>query len=147
MSSANFFLLQGILCFQACWHTAFSTQVPTLYSKSAFEMKALLTGMRLEGDQIVIFIKNGFWWESLRFLVYGGLCHAPLVFNWLRLAARMFPKVPEYSDSKSFSFIILSSTQQCAGHNRASCSKSDPRSNMFCTGKSDNSETDTEVKP
>ena len=93
MSSANFFLLQGILCFQACWLTAFSTQVPTLYSKSAFEMKALLTGMRLEGDQIVIFIKNGLRWESLRFLVYGGLCHAPLVFNWLRLAARMFPKV------------------------------------------------------
>ena len=91
--------------------------------------------------------KNGFRWESLRFLVYGGLCHAPLVFNWLRLAARMFPKVPEYSDSKSFSFIILSSTLQCAGHNRASCSKSDPRSNMFCTGKLDNSETDTEVKP
>lgn len=56
-------------------------------------------------------------------------------------------KGAEYSDSKSFSFIILSSTQQCAGHNRASCSKSDPRSNMFCTGKSDNSETDTEVKP
>ena len=25
--------------------------------------------------------------------MYGGLCHAPLVFNWLRLAARMFPKV------------------------------------------------------
>ena len=89
----TFSLLQGILCFQACWLTAFSTQVPTLYSKSAFEMKALLTGMRLEGDQVVIFLKNGFWWESLRFLVYGGLCHAPLVFNWLRLAARMFPKV------------------------------------------------------
>ena len=56
-------------------------------------------------------------------------------------------KGAEYSDSKSFSFIILSSTPRCAGHNRASCSKSDPRSNMFCTGKSDNSETDTEVKP
>ena len=27
-----------------------------------------------------------------RFLIYGGLFHAPLVFNWLRLAARLFPK-------------------------------------------------------
>ena len=27
-----------------------------------------------------------------RFCVYGGLFHAPLVFNWLRLAARLFPK-------------------------------------------------------
>ena len=24
--------------------------------------------------------------------MYGGLFHAPLVFNWLRLAARLFPK-------------------------------------------------------
>ena len=27
-----------------------------------------------------------------RFCIYGGLFHAPLVFNWLRLAARLFPK-------------------------------------------------------
>ena len=27
-----------------------------------------------------------------RFMIYGGLIHAPLVFNWLRLAARLFPK-------------------------------------------------------
>jgi hypothetical protein len=27
-----------------------------------------------------------------RFLIYGGLVHAPLVFSWLRLAARLFPK-------------------------------------------------------
>jgi len=32
------------------------------------------------------------WQEVGRFLVYGGLCHAPLVYNWLRLAARLFPK-------------------------------------------------------
>jgi len=32
------------------------------------------------------------WHEVGRFLIYGGLCHAPLVFNWLRLAARLFPK-------------------------------------------------------
>jgi len=32
------------------------------------------------------------WQEVGRFLIYGGLCHAPLVFNWLRLAARLFPK-------------------------------------------------------
>ena len=25
-------------------------------------------------------------------MIYGGLIHAPLVFNWLRLAARLFPK-------------------------------------------------------
>ena len=28
----------------------------------------------------------------LRFWIYGGLCHAPLVYNWLKLAARLFPK-------------------------------------------------------
>ena len=27
-----------------------------------------------------------------RFLIYGGLVHAPLVYNWLRFAARLFPK-------------------------------------------------------
>jgi len=32
------------------------------------------------------------WKEVTRFCVYGGLFHAPLVFNWLRLAARLFPK-------------------------------------------------------
>eukprot|EP00092_Neocalanus_flemingeri_P011215 GFUD01012081.1.p1 GENE.GFUD01012081.1~~GFUD01012081.1.p1 ORF type:complete len:209 (-),score=43.88 GFUD01012081.1:119-709(-) len=32
------------------------------------------------------------WKEVSRFLIYGGLFHAPLVFNWLRLAARLFPK-------------------------------------------------------
>ena len=25
-------------------------------------------------------------------MIYGGLFHAPLVYNWLRLAARLFPK-------------------------------------------------------
>ena len=29
---------------------------------------------------------------SSRFMIYGGLFHAPLVYNWLRLAARLFPK-------------------------------------------------------
>ena len=34
---------KGIVCIQACWLTAFSgTQVPRLYSKDAFETKALL---------------------------------------------------------------------------------------------------------
>merc|ERR1712243_530804 len=32
------------------------------------------------------------WSEVSRFCFYGGLFHAPLVFNWLRLAARLFPK-------------------------------------------------------
>lgn len=32
------------------------------------------------------------WREVSRFCIYGGLFHAPLVFNWLRLAARLFPK-------------------------------------------------------
>jgi len=32
------------------------------------------------------------WKEVTRFMVYGGCFHAPLVFNWLRLAARLFPK-------------------------------------------------------
>jgi len=32
------------------------------------------------------------WHEVGRFFIYGGLCHAPLVYNWLRLAARLFPK-------------------------------------------------------
>ena len=32
------------------------------------------------------------WHEVGRLLIYGGFCHAPLVFNWLRLAARLFPK-------------------------------------------------------
>lgn len=32
------------------------------------------------------------WKEVTRFMIYGGLIHAPLVFNWLRLAARLFPK-------------------------------------------------------
>ena len=32
------------------------------------------------------------WKEVSRFLLYGGLVHAPLVFHWLRLAARLFPK-------------------------------------------------------
>ena len=30
--------------------------------------------------------------HNCRFLVYGGLVHAPLVYNWLRFAARVFPK-------------------------------------------------------
>jgi len=32
------------------------------------------------------------WAETSRFLIYGGLFHAPLVFNWLRIAARLFPR-------------------------------------------------------
>jgi len=32
------------------------------------------------------------WQEVSRFLIYGGLVHAPLVYNWLRLASRLFPK-------------------------------------------------------
>jgi len=32
------------------------------------------------------------WKEVSRFWVYGALFHAPLVFNWLRLAGRLFPK-------------------------------------------------------
>jgi len=32
------------------------------------------------------------WREVSRFMIYGGLFHAPLVYNWLRLAARLFPK-------------------------------------------------------
>ncbi|XP_023328780.1 mpv17-like protein isoform X2 [Eurytemora carolleeae] len=32
------------------------------------------------------------WNEASRFLIYGGLMHAPLVYNWLRLASRLFPK-------------------------------------------------------
>jgi len=32
------------------------------------------------------------WKEVSRYLIYGGLCHAPLVYNWLKFAARMFPK-------------------------------------------------------
>jgi len=32
------------------------------------------------------------WKEVSRFWIYGGLCHAPLVYNWLKLAARLFPK-------------------------------------------------------
>jgi len=32
------------------------------------------------------------WNEVSRFLVYGGFFHAPLVYNWLRLAGRLFPK-------------------------------------------------------
>lgn len=30
--------------------------------------------------------------EVFRFAIYGGLFHAPLVYSWLGLAARMFPK-------------------------------------------------------
>ena len=29
---------------------------------------------------------------TFRYMIYGGLFHAPLVYNWLRLAARLFPK-------------------------------------------------------
>jgi len=32
------------------------------------------------------------WKEVSRFWIYGGLCHAPLVYNWLKLAATLFPK-------------------------------------------------------
>jgi len=32
------------------------------------------------------------WKEVSRFWIYGGLFHAPLVYNWLRLAAKLFPK-------------------------------------------------------
>jgi len=32
------------------------------------------------------------WREVSRYMIYGGLFHAPLVYNWLRLAARLFPK-------------------------------------------------------
>ena len=109
-------------------------------------MKALLTGMRLEGDQVVIFLKKR---------VLMGISQVPCVWRSLscssciQLAAagcKNVSKGAEYSDSNHY-FINLSSTRQCAGHNRASCSQSDPRSNMFCTGESDNSETETEVKP
>lgn len=32
------------------------------------------------------------WKEVSRFMIYGCFFHAPLVYNWLRLAARLFPK-------------------------------------------------------
>eukprot|EP00088_Acartia_fossae_P010423 TRINITY_DN15191_c0_g3_i1.p1 TRINITY_DN15191_c0_g3~~TRINITY_DN15191_c0_g3_i1.p1 ORF type:complete len:192 (-),score=20.36 TRINITY_DN15191_c0_g3_i1:158-733(-) len=32
------------------------------------------------------------WKEVTRFCVYGGLIHAPLVYNWLKFAAHLFPK-------------------------------------------------------
>ena len=32
------------------------------------------------------------FFQQLRFWIYGGLFHAPLVYNWLRLAAKLFPK-------------------------------------------------------
>jgi len=32
------------------------------------------------------------WKEVSRFWIYGGLFHAPLVYSWLKLAARLFPK-------------------------------------------------------
>ena len=36
-------------------------------------------------------------------MIYGGLCHAPLVFNWLNLAARLFPKdTPSHLLAKVF---------------------------------------------
>merc|ERR1712080_413516 len=31
------------------------------------------------------------WKEVSRFAVYGGLVHAPLVYNWINLATRLFP--------------------------------------------------------
>ena len=38
-----------------------------------------------------------------RFCIYGGLFHAPLVLNWLRLAARLFPKdTPSHLLAKVF---------------------------------------------
>ena len=112
------FLLQGILCFQACWHTASSTQVPTLYSKSAFEMKALLTGMRLEGDQVVIFLKKR---------VLMGISQVPCVWRSLscssciQLAAagcKNVSKGAESSDSKSFlpSWVQPDNVQDTIGH-------------------------------
>lgn len=36
-------------------------------------------------------IKRVDWKEVSRFTLYGGLFHAPLVFNWLKLANRLFP--------------------------------------------------------
>jgi len=43
------------------------------------------------------------WREVSRFCIYGGLFHAPLVFNWLRLAARLFPKdTPSHLLAKVF---------------------------------------------
>ena len=39
----------------------------------------------------------------VRLMIYGGLCHAPLVFNWLNLAARLFPKdTPSHLLAKVF---------------------------------------------
>jgi len=36
---------------------------------------------------------NGIDWKEVsRYMIYGGLFHAPLVYNWLRLAARLFPQ-------------------------------------------------------
>ena len=32
------------------------------------------------------------FWLWSRFMIYGCFFHAPLVYNWLRLAARLFPK-------------------------------------------------------
>ena len=32
------------------------------------------------------------WKEVSRFSIYGGLCHATLVYSWLKLVARLFPR-------------------------------------------------------
>ena len=35
--------------------------------------------------------ENVDWAEAARFLVYGGICHAPIVHGWLRLVAYAIP--------------------------------------------------------
>ena len=37
-------------------------------------------------------LANSLTLTSNRFMIYGSLIHAPLVYNWLRLAARLFPQ-------------------------------------------------------
>ena len=93
MSSANFFftsrysLLPSMLTYSVLYPSA------NIVQQKCFRDEGPLDWHEVGRWSSCNLHKKRVWWESLRFLVYGGLCHAPLVFNWLRLAARMFPKV------------------------------------------------------
>ena len=41
---------------------------------------------------LIMVVANCLTLTSIRFMIYGSLIHAPLVYNWLRLAARLFPQ-------------------------------------------------------
>ena len=42
-------------------------------------------------NNLLIKLQKVDWLEASRFMIYGALFHAPLVYNWMRLAGNVFP--------------------------------------------------------